>query len=47
MNLKLITKYNQNEYTFSKLKEYGLNSVRSPRRIPDKLSKQLNQENNI
>ena len=47
MNLKLITKYNQNEYTFSKLKEYGLNSVRSPRRIPDKLSKQLNQANNI
>ena len=30
MNLKLITKYNQNEYTFSKLKEYGLNSVRCP-----------------
>lgn len=47
MNLKLITKYNQNEYTFSKLKEYGLNSIRSPRRIPDKLSKQLNQANNI
>lgn len=43
MNLKLIKKYNQNEYTFNKLKEYGLNSVRSPRRIPSKLSKELNK----
>ena len=47
MNLKLIKKYNPQRYTFEKLKEYGLNSVRSPRRIPDKMSKQLNQENNI
>ncbi len=42
MNLKLIKKYNKTKYTFSKLKEYGLNSIRSPRRIPDKLSKHLN-----
>ena len=43
MNLKLITKYDPTDYTFSKLKEYGLNSVRSPRRVPDKLSKHLNE----
>lgn len=42
MNLKLIQKYNPDEYPFAKLKKYGLNSVRSARRIPSKLSRELN-----
>ena len=43
MNLNVVKKYDQKEYPFSKLKEFGLNSVRSPRRIPYRLSKKLNQ----
>ena len=43
MNLKKKKKYDQKEYPFSKLKEFGLNSVRSPRRIPYRLSEKLNQ----
>ena len=43
MNLELIKKYDPKEYHFTKLKEYGLNSVRSARRIPSKLSKELNK----
>lgn len=43
MNLEIVKKYNPKEYTFSKLKEYGLNSVRSARRIPSKLSRKLNK----
>ncbi len=43
MNLELIQKYDPKKYPFIKLKEYGLNSVRSPRRIPNKLSKILNE----
>lgn len=43
MNLELIKKYDPKEYQFAKLKEYGLNSVRSARRIPSKLSKELNK----
>ena len=43
MNLELIKKYDPKEYQFTKLKEYGLNSVRSARRIPSKLSKELNK----
>ena len=43
MNLKLIKKYDQKEYTFDKLKEYGLTSIRGARHIPNKLSKELNK----
>ena len=43
MNLELIQKYDPKEYPFNKLKEYGLNSVRSARRIPSKLSRELNK----
>ena len=42
MNVELLEKYNPQQYTFSKLKEYGLNSIRSARRIPSKLSQKLN-----
>ena len=44
MNLKKKKKYDPKAYTFTKLKEYGLNSIRSPRRIPKSLSKELNKE---
>ena len=44
MNLQLIKKYDPKQYTFDKLKEYGLKAVRGPRRIPSKLSKELNHE---
>ena len=43
MNLNVVKKYDQKEYPFSKLKEFGLNSVRSPRRIPYRLSEKLNR----
>lgn len=43
MNLELIQKYDPKKYSFTKLKEYGLNSVRSARRIPSKLSMELNK----
>ena len=44
MNLEMIEKFNTNKFPFKKLKEYGLNSVRSPRRIPTKLSEFLKDE---
>lgn len=43
MNLQLLKKYDPKEYTFDLLKTYGLNSVRSARRIPDKLSQKLSK----
>ena len=44
MKLKLVKKYNQNEWTFKKLKEYGIKAIRSPRSVTSKLSKALNKE---
>ena len=41
MKLKLIKEYNQKEFPLEKLKQFGLKSVRSARRIPVKLSKVL------
>lgn len=41
MNLKLLKEYDQNEFPLEKLKQFGLKSVRSARRIPVKLSKVL------
>lgn len=43
MNLQLLKKYDPKEYPFTELKEYGLNSVRSARRIPSKLSMELSK----
>lgn len=45
MNLYLIKKYDKEKYTFKKLKKYGLNSVRSARRIPLKLAQELDKDN--
>ncbi len=44
MKIRLIKRYNQNEWTFKKLKEYGIKAIRSPRSITNKLSKALNKE---
>lgn len=38
MTIKLIQKFDDNLLTFDLLNNYGLKSVRSPRRIPDKLN---------
>ena len=43
MTLKLIKRYNDNEFTFEKLKSCGVKSVRSPRGITSKLSEELNK----
>lgn len=43
MKLKLLKKYNQEQYTFSFLDQHGLKSVRSIRRIPSLLSRELNK----
>ena len=39
-----IKRYNQNVWTFKKLKEYGIKAIRSPRSITNKLSEALNKE---
>lgn len=44
MKIKLLEKYDKNEYTFEKLKEYGVRAVRGPRSMPDKLSKKINKK---
>ena len=43
IKLKLIKRYNDNEFTFEKLKECGVKSVRSPRGITNKLSEVLSK----
>ena len=43
IKLKLIKKYNDNEFTFERLKNCGVKSVRSPRGITSKLSEVLNK----
>lgn len=44
MKIKLLERYNENQYTFSKLNEYGIKSIRGPRRITKALSKELNNK---
>ena len=39
MRLKLLREYDQKEFSLEKLKQFGLKSVRSARRVPVKLSK--------
>ncbi len=43
MKLKLIKKYNQNEYSFNKIKEFGVTSIRGPRFITNELKNELNK----
>ncbi|MCI9434537.1 MAG: hypothetical protein HFI86_04635 [Bacilli bacterium] len=43
MTLKLLEKYNHSKYSFAFLNTYGVRAIRGPRRIPLKLSKELNR----
>lgn len=43
MKIKLIKRYKQDEFTFDKLKEYGVRAIRGPRSVTSKLSKELNK----
>lgn len=42
MKIKLIKRYDKDEFTFKKLNEYGINAVRGPRNVNLALSKKLN-----
>lgn len=42
MKIKLLKKYNKDEFTFTKLNEYGIKAIRGPRSMPEKLSKDIN-----
>lgn len=42
MKIKLLQRFDENTYTFTKLNEYGINSIRGPRSMPEKLSKEIN-----
>ena len=44
MQIRLIQKYEKEEYPLSLLKEYGLTSVRGPRSIPERLAKLLEKK---
>ena len=41
MKIKLIKKYKEKEFSYSKLNEYGIKAIRGPRNIPDNLLKDL------
>lgn len=41
MRIKKLEEYDKNEYPFSKLKEYGVRAIRGPRRMPEKLIKEM------
>ena len=44
MRIKLLKKYDNDEFTFDKLKEYGVTSIRSPRKAPSRLCQELDKE---
>ena len=43
MKIKLLKKYDKNEFTFKKLNEYGIKAIRGPRSVTEKLSRELNK----
>lgn len=43
MKIKLIRKYNKDDYPFSKIKECGINAIRGPRLITNELKSELNK----
>lgn len=43
MKIKLNKEYSPDEFPFSKLKTYGVNAIRGPRKVPIKLSEALNK----
>ena len=44
MRIKLLKKYGNDEFTFDKLKEYCVTSIRSPRRVPSRLCQELDRK---
>ena len=44
MKIKLLKKYGNDEFTFDKLKEYGVTSIRSPRRVLSRLCQELDKK---
>ncbi|MCD8027683.1 MAG: MmcQ/YjbR family DNA-binding protein [Erysipelotrichaceae bacterium] len=42
MKLKLLKRYNQDQYPFDVLKQYGIKAIRGPRRISEALRKAMN-----
>ena len=42
IKIKLITKYKKDQISFNKLKEFGINAIRSQRYMPLELSKYIN-----
>ena len=44
MKLKLLEKYDKDQYSLDELKKYGIKSVRGPRHVPKKLSNELNKK---
>lgn len=44
MKLKLLKRYDKQEYPFETLKKYGVNAIRGPRSITGQLSKELNKK---
>ena len=43
MKIKLLKRYNDDEFTFKKLNDYGVRAIRGPRSVPSKLSEDLNK----
>lgn len=44
MKIKLLTKYDKHEFTFEKLKKYGIKAIRGPRYMPKELTIEMNKE---
>ena len=43
MKIKLLKRYNDDEFTFKKLNDYGVRAIRRPRSVPGKLSEDLSK----
>lgn len=43
MKIKLLEKYDKNQYTFQKLQEYGIKAIRGPKSMPKELSVKMNK----
>lgn len=44
MKLKLLKRYDKEEFSFETLKRYGVNAIRGPRSVTSQLSKELNKK---
>ena len=43
MEIKLVKRYKPDEFTFTKLNEYGIRAIRGPRYVPKELEKELSK----